>query len=298
MRALAAVLLALTLATPASASAAACCVGATSDQAARLGACERLLVGVGWSLDLPFAGWDSSGGLHRPPDVRVAHRFSGLAAFRVDDRLQVGVAMPLLLQGIVVGERVAFGAGPGDLRTWMRLEPLPPGYGPGPPIPAFGFALALPTGIPPEQALGSLAAGATGTGYLGLAPSIDFERQGGKGLIRVAFDGLFSLPRPWEERVNAPGVVFGGDVSGAIFVDWKTTLSVSGGARVRTPGWFDGKPTGRGGVEPWLAVGGSFNVRAFDRLSVGLRSSLPVPGVGRSTAASVMLSVGYAHVRR
>ncbi len=297
-RAFAALLLTTLLAAPATAQAAACCVGSTSDQASRLGPCERVLLGVGYSLELPAAEWDAVGDLHRPAAPRVVHRFSGVTALRVDDRFQFGFAMPLVLQAVSVGDRVEAGGGPGDLRAWLRVEPRPGVIGPGPPVAGLGFALVLPTGIPPEQAPGGLGAGGTGAGYLGLAPSFDIEKQGARGLIRLSVDGTFSVPRPWEDRVNAPGVALGADVSGAFFVDWRTTIAISGGARVRTPGWFDGKVTGRGGVEPWLGVGASFGVRGFDRLSVGLRTSLPVPRIGRSMPVSVLASVTWAHVRR
>jgi hypothetical protein len=284
---------------PDGARAAACCVGSTSDQAARLGPCETALVGISYGADGLAGHWDSEGRLLSARSApRLDHAFVGFFALRIDSRFQVGATMPLRLQAVAAGDLREVGVGPGDLTLFGRVEPFPNAAGAGPPLPAFGLGLVLPTGIPPEAAPGQLGAFATGRGYLAFAPSIDLERTFGKGVFRLSVDGLFSIPRPWDEDRAAPGVGWGGTVAGSFFLGVDTTLAISGGARGVSPGRFRGAPSGKASVEPWLGLGVSLGLPRFDRLGLGLRGSLPIPHIGRNTAARVLFTVTYTHVRR
>ena len=221
-----------------------------------------------------------------------------MAAFRLDDYAQVGIAMPVLIQGVRAGSVKGAGIGPGDLRTWITFEPTAAHIGPGPPQPRITLAMIAPTGIPPEQAQQTLAADATGTGYLRFAPSFDLEKQGFKGLIRFTIDGSFAVPRPWVEGFNLPGIGVGGSVSGAVFLNSGATLAWGGGAMARSRGWYEGNPSGKAGVEPWASFGVSLNGRRFDRVGLGVRAALPIPGVGRSQSGSVTLAFTYSHLQR
>ena len=281
------------------AHAAACCVGSTSDQAARLGPCETALVGVSYGLEGLVARWSAGGQLVSARSTpRLDHSFVGYFALRVDPRFQLGATMPLRLQAVAAGDLREVGVGPGDLTLFARLEPFENAAGAGPPLPAFGLGLVLPTGIPPESAPGQLGAFATGRGYLALAPSVDLERTFGKGVFRITVDGLFSVPRPWDEDVRVPGVGWGAPVAGSLFVSVDTTLALSGGARGRSAGRVRGEVSGKASVEPWIGAGVSLGMPRFDRLSLGVRTSLPIPVIGRSTSATVLFSVSYTGVRR
>ena len=296
---LAGLLLVWALCAPSPALAAACCVGSTSDQAARLGPCETALVGISYGAEGLAAWWDADGQLVSARSTpRLDHSFVGYFALRVDPRFQFGATMPLRLQAVAAGDLREVGIGPGDLTLFARLEPFENAAGAGPPLPAFGLGLVLPTGIPPVSAPGQLGAFATGRGYLAVAPSIDLERTFGKGVFRVTVDGLFSVPRPWDEDSRVPGVGWGAAVAGSFFLSVDTTLAVSGGARGRSAGRVRDEASGKPSVEPWLGVGVSLGMPRFDRLSLGLRTSLPIPVIGRSTSASVLFTVSYTGVRR
>ncbi len=294
--ALAAVIVVVAVGAPVPARAAACCVASTTDQVGVLGPKEKWLLGAGYSLEGKLGEWDLTGRLVPVGESpRTLHVFSGTAALRVDRVMQIGASLPFAIQAVRFGDQVTVGAGLGDVRTWVRLEPWETGYGKGPPIPAFGFGLSLPTGIPPEQSPDAFGAGATGTGYLALRPSIEVARSFEKGVFRAAVDAVLPLTRPWVTGVSVPGVGWGVSLSGGIFTTSRSTLALSGGVQGRTAGLRDGDRSGKASVEPWASVGLNLAPWAANRISLGLRSSLFVPRIGRATQGSVTLGVTVVH---
>lgn len=272
-------------------------MGSVSDQAGLLGPLEDVIGTVGYSVEVGLAEWDQDGELHAAGLTRVVHRLSGAVAWRIDPAAQFGVTMPVLIQGVRAGPLRGAGSGPGDLRTWITFEPA--GRLDAPPLkPRITLAIVAPTGIPPEQAQQALAADATGSGYLRIAPSFDLEKPLGDGVLRVSIDGSFAVPRPWSATGDLPGVGIGASLSGVAFLTSGLTLAWAGGVLARTPGWYRGSVAGLPSYEPWSSVGVSFSGHRFDRVGVGLRGSLPIPKIGHSAPATVTLSVTYAHVER
>lgn len=283
---------------PGVATAAACCVGSTVSQAERLGPCEFFSVGATWSIEARTGGWAASGALKLGgQDRRLTQRLIATAAVRPARFMQVGMSVPLVLQWKRVAGTDGIGAGPGDLTVWTWVEPFEDlGAPPAVPLPEFGFLLTLPTGVPVERATAPVGAGATGTGYAVLRPSLRLGRTWLKGSLHAAGGLGISPPRPGETR--APGVAWEGSINGAWFVRRDVTLSLLLGATGLTRGFADGKPVGAPSIEPWLSAGVALAPRMKGRLNIGVRTSLPIPGLGRSQEATVLFAVGGTFVTR
>ncbi len=276
-----------------SAWAGACCVGTTSSQLGRLGPCEKVAAGLGYSLEALLGSWSDRGELHGPgDDRRLTHSFIGLIALRPDRRFQFGVSMPILLQGKQVAGQAEVGGGPGDMNLWLSVEPFEDlGGRRAPPVPMFGLGLRLPTGIPLDRAPGSTGAGATGTGHLAVGPGLRVEKTFTRGALYLSGEALFSLPRPDAPAAPLPGVAWSASLSGAVFLGPRRTVSLSGGMRGVGPAWSHGQPTGRPSHEPWMGLGLTLTPRAGHRWSIGLRHGLPVPALGRNQEGTLMVSV-------
>ena len=296
-----ALLWATLLLAPSIAQASACCAGSTSAAVGRLGGGEQAGLYVSLGLEGRTATWDGEGGVHAAERDRREAIILGIeGALRVDRRFQFGGSMPLRVQHRALGEENAWGVGPGDLRTWLRFEPMEDVGGPkSAPVPALGFALILPTGIPASAAPDPLGAGATGSGYVSLGPVLSLERSGSRGSFEVGGQLLASLPPPDAPPSRVPGVGWSLGLSGAAFLSPSVTLSGSIGADGLSPGLHDGRPSGDGSIRPLLGAGVAMKLRRSgkERLSIGLSGHPPIPGLGRSREATLALSVTLSAVR-
>lgn len=297
-RALPLLSLLLALASPAVANAAACCVGSTGSDAGRLGPCEFFSAGAVTSLDGRIGGWSGDGTLRMGGSTgRLTTTLTGLSSIRPVRVLQLGLAMPVLLQARAIGEERGVGAGPGDLRLRVAVDALEELSAPrGVPLPSPAFTLILPTGVPLEASRAPLGAGATGAGYAVLEPSLRLGRTGGRGSLYGSVGLGVPLPRPGE--THSPGAAWSGELAGAWFARPDVSLSVAGGVRGLTPGLREGSPAGRGSVEPFLAAALAITTPREGRLFLGVRHSLVVPALGRSQEASLTFTVGGAFVTR
>jgi len=292
----AAVLLA---ATPDVASAAACCVGSTSSEFGRLGPCDTLSVGAAWSLEAHVGSWTLDGDLASGGDTRrLIHTWTGALGVRPVRPLQLGVAMPLVVQGRRIGDLEEVGGGPGDLRAWAWVEPFEdlPGEDAAP-FPEVGLSFVFPTGIPTEVA-GGLGAGATGAGWFSVGPGFRLGRTLVKGALHGSGSILFSAPRPGDTKRVVPGAAWSLSFTGSVFLPPRTILGIVGGASGRTPGLVGDRWAGVASVEPWVGVSWTIRARGWDRVAFGLRGSLPIPKLGRSNDATVTFVVAVNHVRR
>ncbi len=288
----------LLVALPGAASAAACCIGSVGASGARLGPCETIRLGGSWTLDALAGSWRQDGSLNPASSSgRVDQRFVAEGRFRVDDRFQVGFAMPIVLSARRVLDDAELGAGPGDLTLSLRLEPAVEPIAPAP-QPAFGLDVLLPTGVPQHAAQGVTGAWATGAGHLAFTPSLWLGRTFGKGSFEVVGDATFSAPSPADGGRAIPGIAWSATALGGLFVHHSTTLSVSLGLRGRSPGWVGGKAAGTPSVEPRVGVGAAFKVGRDLRLLVGVAGSLPIPQLGRSSDATIGGTLGLAWLTR
>lgn len=283
----------LLLGSMSSAWAGACCVGTTSSQLGRLGPCEKVAAGLGYSLEALLGSWSNRGELRGPgDDRRLTHSLIGLIALRPDRRFQFGLSMPFLLQGKQLGAKGGVGGGPGDMNLWLSVEPFEDlGARRAPPVPMFGLQVRLPTGIPLDRAPGMTGAGATGAGHLALGPGLRVEKTFAKGALYLAGEAMFSLPRPDALAAPLPGVAWSASASGAFFVRADRTVSLSGGMTGISPALSHGRPTGRASHEPWLGLGLTVTPRRGHRWTFGLRHGLPVPALGRNQEGTLLFSV-------
>jgi len=286
----------LLLGLPASAQAAACCVGSTTSEAGRLGPCEFFRIGVTTSLDSRVGAWSRSGELRGGSDARLTHSWIGSAAVRPDRRVQVGLSVPFLLQWKRVAGTDGVGGGPGDAMLWALLELFEHVPGVGVPLPDFGIAVTLPTGVPAGEGVAAVGAGATGGGHLVFTPSARLGHSGLRGSIFGSGSLGLAVPRPGETKV--PGVAWDFALTGAWFARANLSLSVAGGLRGLTPGRVDGRSAGGPSLEPWLGGGLAIGLKHEGRLTLGLRHSAPVPRLGRSREATVLFSLGVAYVTK
>ncbi len=286
------------LLTPTAASAAACCIGSVGAGGARLGPCETVRLGGSWSLEGLAGSWRRDGSLRAAESSsRVDHRFVAEGRFRLDERFQLGYAMPIVLSARSVLDTSEVGIGPGDLTIVARLEPAGEPTGAAP-QPAVGLELTLPTGVPVHAAQGTTGAWATGGGHFALTPSFWLGRTFGRGSFELDAGATFSMPSPHDGGRSVPGIGWRAAALGGIFLHRTATLSLSLGAQGRSPGWIAGKSAGTASVEPRGAAGVTFQLPRGARLSTSVFGSLPIPGLGRSTEATVGLSVGLAWVSR
>jgi hypothetical protein len=294
-------LAALLTALPAAAWGSACCVGSTSATAGRLGRCEQAGVTVRLGFEGRTGTWDRDGGFHPASrDIREALSLGIGGALRVDRRFQFGGSLPLRLQRRALDDQEAWGFGPGDLRTWLRWEPLEDVSGPqAPPVPVVGFTVILPTGVPAEASPDPLGAGATGSGLLALGPVLSLERSGARGSFELGGQLVASLPRPGDPHGRAPGLAWTLGVTGAAFLSPSVTLSGSLGADGLSPGLHDGALSGSASIRPTLGAGLALKLRRSgkERLSIGLSGHPPIPGIGRSQESTLALSVSLTAVR-
>jgi len=288
----------LTASSPGVADASACCIGSTSSQAGRLGRCEALAVGVGLSTEGVVGSWTSRGDFSLVRNHRdITHRLIGLFALRPTRKLQFGLSIPLVLQARSIDALTEVGGGPGDLNMWVRFEPFEDTLKILP-VPSFSLLITAPTGIPLDKAKGSLGTGATGTGHWAFGGAVAFEQTIVRGGLEFGAEARASTPRRVDGHRRSPGVAWQGYGSGSYFLRPDVTLSWSGGVRGLTPGWIEGRSAGTNSIEPFIGFTGAFKVGGTDRLTIGLRSSLPIPKLGLSDQATVSISMTYTHIKQ
>lgn len=285
------------ISTPAVASAAACCVGSTSNFGGRLGPCEWVGGGIALGGDVGFGHW-SRAGAFRPvgSDRAVSGRTTLGGMFRFDKVAQMAVTVPLVLQYRRIAGTGHVGGGPGDTVLTFRFEPMPDRYGPtARPSVTFQLATAFPTGIPTDAA--DNPALATGTGYLTLLPRVGLQRAFTKGALLVEAELGLSVPRPGDPTATTPGAPWIVLASGSWFVRQTLTVTGSSGLRGTGPGFLKGRFAGHGTVAPWVSAGAAVKLGP-GRLTVGLSSSVPLPGLGASEEARVGVNLGYTLVSK
>jgi hypothetical protein len=169
--------LAALAAAPRAASAAACCVSATSFGVGRLLAWEDAAVGVQLGHARSFGQWDSSGSLRWNgsdfSDGLTTTQLWGI--LRVLDRVQLQGWVPLVVNDRRSAGQSQVAGGFGDAGAAARVEVLKIGEYQGLPSFAFTVGAIAPTGKRVEDASPPLFAGATGRGAWGGSLAIEAE---------------------------------------------------------------------------------------------------------------------------
>ncbi len=287
----------LLLAVPSSARAGACCVGSTTSEAGRLGPCEFFSAGIGTGVEARMGAWSRKGDFRVGSDSRLTIRWTGSLAVRPSRTMQLGISLPVLLQGKRVGDLDGVGGGPGDTTIWTALEPFEDSPVPAAiPLPDFGLAVTLPTGIPVQASTAPVGAGATGTGHMVVTPSMRVGRSGFKGSL---YGGVsFALPLPRPGSLVLPGAGWEVALAGAWYAKTDLSLSLSGGLRGLTPGRVEGRAAGAPSLEPWLGAGMAISTKREGRVTLGVSHSIPAPLIGRSKEATVLFSLSVAYVTK
>ncbi len=287
----------LLLAVPSPARAGACCVGSTTSESGRLGPCEFFSAGIATGVEARMGAWNRKGAFRVGADSRLTFRWTGALAVRPSRKMQLGISLPVLLQGKRVSDVEGVGGGPGDTTIWTSVEPFEDSPIPmAIPLPDFGFAVTLPTGIPVEASTAPVGAGATGTGHMVLSPSMRLGRSGFKGSVFGSVGFALPLPKPGSTAV--PGAGWAVTLAGAWYAKTDLSLSLAGGLRGITPGRVDGRTAGAPSLEPWLGAGMAITTKPEGRVTLGVSHSIPAPLIGRSKEATVLFSVNVAYVTK
>ncbi|HEU4382837.1 MAG TPA: hypothetical protein VFR85_04960 [Anaeromyxobacteraceae bacterium] len=181
---------------PRAASAAACCLSATSFGVGRLLVWEEMAAGVltgyGWSL----GQWTSSGQLQ--PNLPGFHDGVMLLEpyfiLRVSERIQVQAWVPFLFNDRSMGPVDQFAGGVGDIGAALRFEVLAIGEYQGLPSLAFTVGGLAPSGTRVEQTLPPLLAGTTGRGSWAASLGLEAEYAWVPWFLRVEAAGTWYFP--------------------------------------------------------------------------------------------------------
>lgn len=174
---LAAVALGALAAVPRPASAAACCISATSFGVGRLLAWEEFAVGLQLGHARSLGQWDAGGSLRwngsRLSDGLTTAQAWGIV--RVHDRVQLQGWLPAILNDRASGGQSQLAGGLGDTGAAARVEIVKSGEYQGLPSFAFTVGMIAPTGKRVEETSPPLFAGATGRGAWGGSLAIEAE---------------------------------------------------------------------------------------------------------------------------
>lgn len=240
--------LALTIAlaaTPRPATAAACCISATSFGVGRLLIWEDfaagMLLGHSWSL----GQWDQNGVINPNPagfndGVTI---FQPWAIARISERVQVQAWVPFLFNDRIVGDQSQFAGGIGDMGIAARYEVLAIGEYEG--LPSFGVTVGglAPSGTRVEQTLPPLLAGTTGRGSWAVSLALEAEYAWLPWFLRGEVAGTYYFPfhrkdngltQQWGPLIQA-GVSSGMEVVADKLVvalgllgEWETAYEIEG----------------------------------------------------------------------
>lgn len=176
--------------------ASACC-GGGHGLGQRLGPMERGAVGVSLRDSPRFGSFGPSSRFSPIPagsmDNEVRADLSLL--FAPIRRVQLGLALPFLLNLRRFGEQSAWGGGLSDVSASFRVDLIPLSSPNGLPSIALTTSVLFPTGRPLNQDAGALGEGATGLGVGELRPGIFIEKTWeGKATAVIAGSVGFRTP--------------------------------------------------------------------------------------------------------
>ena len=187
---------------PRMASAAACCISATSFGVGRLLIWEDfatgMLVGHSWSL----GQWDQNGNFRpNPPGFNDGVTLiQPWAIARISERIQVQAWAPFLFNDRSTNEASQFSGGLGDIGAAVRYEFLAIGEYEG--LPSFAVTVGglAPSGTTVEQTLPPLLAGTTGKGSWAVSAALEAEYAWLPWFLRGEFAATYYFPYQRADR--------------------------------------------------------------------------------------------------
>ena len=195
---------ALTLASPHDARAAACC-GSGHGLGQRLSRGERAALTLAVRGADRFGSNDPQGQFFPTPagtlDGEGRAELSGL--FAPVPRLQLGVAIPFVLNVRQFGSDSAHGGGLGDVAASARFDIVPLATSKAWPAIALTAGLTVPTGRSTSDARNVLAADATGLGVFEFRPGVFLEKSF-SGEATAIFAGSLGLRSPSTDARGEP----------------------------------------------------------------------------------------------
>jgi hypothetical protein len=279
---------------PAAARAQACCAAPSVAAPARLGRDEQFGLGLSARMRGVYGGFAPSGAFASTADGDVETTQELFGVVQAAGRAQVAVVLPFVETRRSAPGLVDWGGGVGDVRASGRVEILRGGvwrYVPGLSLLA---GVTLPTGTPPEQAAGPLAAGATGTGTFAAAIGLELERRWERAFGTLAVSVAQRAPRavgpirqgfsPELSALASGGLVLSNDVALGAFV----TGSREGASHDAMTG------AAIAGSELALLTAGLGAVVPFEggwRGQALLSADCPIAGLGRNRTAGAGLGV-------
>lgn len=188
----------------------ACCTGASGLVPGWLTNHERFLIGTQLRLAQTHGTYPTSGSFYAPPPGRDARMEASLfGSVRCVPRGQVSVLAPFMMvrrrAGGLVEERVT----PGDVAVVSRYELARIGERVHVPGVALLGGIQLPTGTPPNETTGLLAADATGIGAFEASAGVSIEQTFGHLVLHTTVLGGYRFARPVlgvEERLGLRGL--------------------------------------------------------------------------------------------
>jgi hypothetical protein len=286
---------------PRTASAAACCISATSFGVGRLLIWEDfaagVLVGHSWSL----GQWDANGSLQpNPPGFNDGVTLvQPWAIVRISERVQVQAWVPFLFNDRNVGDQSQFAGGIGDMGVAVRYEVLAIGEYEG--LPSFGVTVGglAPSGTRVEQTLPPLMAGTTGRGSWAASLALEAEYAWLPWFLRAEVAGTYYFPfqrqdggltQQWGPLLQA-GVSAGREVVADKLVlalgllgEWETAYKLEG---VTLPS--------SSAFSISAALSSSWRVSPHWTLNAVLTNSIWPDGLGTNRDARIGLSLGVRY---
>jgi hypothetical protein len=286
---------------PRTASAAACCISATSFGVGRLLIWEDfaagVLVGHSWSL----GQWDANGSLQPNPSgyndgVTLVQPW---AIVRISERVQVQAWVPFLFNDRIVGDQSQFAGGIGDMGAALRYEVLAIGEYEG--LPSFGVTVGglAPSGTRVEQTLPPLMAGTTGRGSWAVSLALEAEYAWLPWFLRAEVAATYYFPfsrqdggltQQWGPLLQA-GVSSGREVVADKLVlalgllgEWETAYKLEG---VTLPS--------SSAFSISAALSSSWRVSPHWTLNAILTNSVWPDGLGTNRDARIGLSLGVRY---
>jgi len=277
---------------PQTADAAACCVGATSALPTRVGECEKAVVAMSVLHEQTMGWWDEQGqtteAVGYTEEAWIGNLGMGL---RLARQWELAARLPLRNNHLAAGSLDSVGAGLGDARMLALWDPTverPPSLDGAGPTPVGIVGLRLPTGRDWTESDDPLNADVTGLEHGALIVGGQLERTLGAwpwSAGAMAEGDLQVAGRP-------TGVLLGNATFGRYFGSGWTALLTG----TYTLGQAD--PTGTSATTRQTAAGARL-VRGRPlawRVWAGAEADIPVAGLGRATAQTTSVGLGYAHV--
>lgn len=282
-------LVALTVGPPVQAGS--CCVGSTTGMPTQLGPCETWSAGVGTAGERSTLRWDAGGRVVASSLAEQVLTTTLGVGWRWSRTGQLGVTMPWVATWKQTDTLSGSGSGLGDLQVTARLEPWEESGGRSArgwrAVPSLSVGVRLPTGRTWEGAQDPLAADVTGRPGLSLTGAAVLQHTQGSWPWSVGVDGELSALASEPSSVGLSATL-----GRTLTTRWTAVGLVRHQQTLtRLDGWT--AATARTQVGLRAVHGSRLRWRAWG----GVLADVPVPGLGRDQAQSVVVAAGALLVR-